>query len=224
MSKTFLKTDGDIRAVLRNHVSLAGVLGARGLSRARKDAIRIRGLIAARDAGRRYRPAAVAGHAEQDGRAAVWMQPPTGYSTKSDVWVNSAALLDRMNFGLSPGDQQAAELARHNCESISLPLFGRDEARAGWCRSIPNAVEAGANAGGRRHFQADARHHRGADRHPSPPNGLQSPNVNVSRIAAGLAGIPKEVASACQSAGLVIDSEAQPEFAVAYRLKLIANH
>ena len=27
-------------------------------------------------------------------------QPPTGYSTKSDVWVNSAALLDRMNFGL----------------------------------------------------------------------------------------------------------------------------
>ena len=28
-------------------------------------------------------------------------QPPTGYSTKSDVWVNSAALLDRMNFGLA---------------------------------------------------------------------------------------------------------------------------
>jgi hypothetical protein len=27
-------------------------------------------------------------------------QPPTGYSTKSEVWVNSAALLDRMNFGL----------------------------------------------------------------------------------------------------------------------------
>jgi len=29
------------------------------------------------------------------------MQPPTGYSTKADVWVNSAALLDRMNFGLA---------------------------------------------------------------------------------------------------------------------------
>ena len=28
-------------------------------------------------------------------------QPPTGYSTRSDVWVNSAALLDRMNFGLA---------------------------------------------------------------------------------------------------------------------------
>jgi uncharacterized protein (DUF1800 family) len=29
------------------------------------------------------------------------MQPPTGYSTKADAWVNSAALLDRMNFALS---------------------------------------------------------------------------------------------------------------------------
>jgi Protein of unknown function (DUF1800) len=28
------------------------------------------------------------------------MQPPTGYSMKADAWVNSAALLDRMNFAL----------------------------------------------------------------------------------------------------------------------------
>jgi hypothetical protein len=28
------------------------------------------------------------------------MQPPTGYSTKADDWVNSAALLARMNFAL----------------------------------------------------------------------------------------------------------------------------
>ena len=29
------------------------------------------------------------------------MQPPTGYSTNADTWVNSAALLDRMNFALA---------------------------------------------------------------------------------------------------------------------------
>ena len=28
------------------------------------------------------------------------MQPPTGYSMKADVWVNSSALLGRMNFAL----------------------------------------------------------------------------------------------------------------------------
>ena len=29
------------------------------------------------------------------------MQPPTGYSMKADAWVNSSALLGRMNFALS---------------------------------------------------------------------------------------------------------------------------
>jgi hypothetical protein len=29
------------------------------------------------------------------------MQPPTGYKMTADVWVNSAALLNRMNFGLA---------------------------------------------------------------------------------------------------------------------------
>jgi uncharacterized protein (DUF1800 family) len=31
------------------------------------------------------------------------MQPPTGYSMKADAWVNSSALLNRMNFALSLG-------------------------------------------------------------------------------------------------------------------------
>jgi len=31
------------------------------------------------------------------------MQPPTGYSMKQETWVNSAALLDRMNFALALG-------------------------------------------------------------------------------------------------------------------------
>jgi uncharacterized protein (DUF1800 family) len=31
------------------------------------------------------------------------MQPPTGYSMKADAWVNSAALLSRMNFALGLG-------------------------------------------------------------------------------------------------------------------------
>src|SRR6202051_3791916 len=29
------------------------------------------------------------------------MQPPTGYSMKADAWVNSSALLGRMNFALA---------------------------------------------------------------------------------------------------------------------------
>ena len=29
------------------------------------------------------------------------MQPPTGYSMKAEAWVNSSALLNRMNFALA---------------------------------------------------------------------------------------------------------------------------
>jgi hypothetical protein len=29
------------------------------------------------------------------------MQPPTGYSMKAETWVNSSALIDRMNFSLA---------------------------------------------------------------------------------------------------------------------------
>ena len=36
------------------------------------------------------------------------MQPPTGYSTNADTWVNSAALLDRMNFALQLVNNQIA--------------------------------------------------------------------------------------------------------------------
>jgi hypothetical protein len=32
------------------------------------------------------------------------MQPPTGYSMKQEAWVNSSALLDRMNFALALGN------------------------------------------------------------------------------------------------------------------------
>jgi hypothetical protein len=35
------------------------------------------------------------------GMALYGMQPPTGYSMKSDAWVNSSALLGRMNFSLA---------------------------------------------------------------------------------------------------------------------------
>jgi Protein of unknown function (DUF1800) len=35
------------------------------------------------------------------GMALYGMQPPTGYSMKSDAWVNSSALLGRMNFSVA---------------------------------------------------------------------------------------------------------------------------
>ena len=61
---------------------------------------------------------ALAGTLNNMGMMLYGMQPPTGYSMKADAWVNSSALLGRMNFalGLAAGKikgvtVQAASLA-----------------------------------------------------------------------------------------------------------------
>src|SRR5664280_386097 len=101
MSKTYLKTDGDIREVLRTMFGspqfwVPEVYRARVktpfefvVSSLRATQVDIAD------------PQALLGTLNRMGMPLYGAQPPTGYSTKADVWVNSAALLDRMNFGLA---------------------------------------------------------------------------------------------------------------------------
>jgi uncharacterized protein (DUF1800 family) len=101
MSKTFLKTDGDIRAVLetmfrspefwapeayRARVKTPFEFVVSSLRATQADVTDPQPLLATLN---------------KMGMPIYGMQPPTGYSTKADVWVNSAALLDRMNFALA---------------------------------------------------------------------------------------------------------------------------
>jgi hypothetical protein len=53
------------------------------------------------------------------------MQPPTGYSMKAEVWVNSSALLGRMNFalGLAAGKIRGVKI-----DSTAGPAAGTTEA------------------------------------------------------------------------------------------------
>jgi uncharacterized protein (DUF1800 family) len=52
------------------------------------------------------------------------MQPPTGYSTNADTWVNSAALLDRMNFALALVNNRVGGI--HFDEANLLPASSGD--------------------------------------------------------------------------------------------------
>jgi uncharacterized protein (DUF1800 family) len=55
----------------------------------------------ARHGARRRRRPPTLGTLNNMGMAALFgMMPPTGYSMKADTWVNSSALLTRMNFSL----------------------------------------------------------------------------------------------------------------------------
>ncbi len=101
MSKTFRKTDGDIREVLRT-MFRSPEFWAPEAYRARVktpfefvvSSLRATQVDIAD-------PQSLLGTLNRMGMPLYGAQPPTGYSTQADVWVNSAALLDRMNFGLA---------------------------------------------------------------------------------------------------------------------------
>ncbi len=100
MSKTYLKTDGDLREVMRTMFS-SPEFWAPEADRARVKTPFEFVVSSLRATGADVEdPQPLLGVLNKMGQPLYGCQPPTGYSTKSDVWVNSAALLDRMNFGL----------------------------------------------------------------------------------------------------------------------------
>lgn len=101
MSKTFLKTDGDLREVLRT-MFRSPEFWAPETYRARvKTPLEFVASSLRATQAEITDPQPLLGTLNKMGMPLYGAQPPTGYSTKSDVWVNSAALLDRMNFGLA---------------------------------------------------------------------------------------------------------------------------
>ena len=101
MAKTFLKTDGDLREVLRTMFK-SPQFWAPDSYRARvKTPFEFVASSLRATQADVSDPLPLMQTLNKMGQPLYGCQPPTGYSTKSDVWVNSAALLDRMNFGLA---------------------------------------------------------------------------------------------------------------------------
>jgi uncharacterized protein (DUF1800 family) len=100
MTKTFLKKDGDLREVLRSMFKSpefwsSDVYRAKVKTPLEFVVSAVRASGAAVDDAR-----ALVGTLNNMGMMPYGMMPPTGYSMKADVWVNSSALLARMNFAL----------------------------------------------------------------------------------------------------------------------------
>ena len=101
MSKTYLKTDGDIRAVLES-MFRSPEFWAPEAYRARVKTPFEFVVSSLRATNAEISdPQSLLATLNKMGMPLYGMQPPTGYSTRADVWVNSAALLDRMNFGIT---------------------------------------------------------------------------------------------------------------------------
>jgi uncharacterized protein (DUF1800 family) len=101
MAQTFLKKDGNIREVLK---TMLGSLEfwAPDTYRAKVKTPLEFVVSAVRASGAEVTDAmAIARQLQNMGMPLYGMQPPTGYSMKADAWVNSSALLGRMNFALA---------------------------------------------------------------------------------------------------------------------------
>jgi uncharacterized protein (DUF1800 family) len=100
MSATFLKTDGDIRQVLRAMLD-SPEFWAPDAYRAKVKTPLEFVVSAVRASGAEVSNAMpLVQTLNQMGMPLYGAQPPTGYSMKAETWVNSAALLNRMNFAL----------------------------------------------------------------------------------------------------------------------------
>jgi uncharacterized protein (DUF1800 family) len=101
MAKTFHKTDGDLREVMRTMLRSQQFWAPEAYRAKVKTPFEfvVSALRATDTAVTETMP--LLNTLNKMGMQIYGMQPPTGYSTNADTWVNSAALLDRMNFALA---------------------------------------------------------------------------------------------------------------------------
>ena len=101
MTQTFLKKDGNIGEVLKTMLK-SPEFWSEDTYRAKVKTPLEFVVSALRASGADVTdPMPIARQLQNLGMPLYGMQPPTGYSSKADAWVNSSALLGRMNFSLA---------------------------------------------------------------------------------------------------------------------------
>jgi uncharacterized protein (DUF1800 family) len=103
MAQTFLKSDGDIREVLRTMFHSPEFWSHDAYRAKVKTPFEFVVSSLRATSAEMQNPFVIAQALNKMGMPLYGMQPPTGYSMKADAWVNSAALLNRMNFALGLG-------------------------------------------------------------------------------------------------------------------------
>jgi uncharacterized protein (DUF1800 family) len=142
MTQTFLKKKGDIREVLRT-IFQSPEFWSPDIYRAKVKTPLEFVASAVRASGAEVDDArALVGTLNNMGMMPYGMMPPTGYSMKADVWVNSSALLGRMNFalGLAAGKMRGVKIASAS-PTTGAGIAGQDAQQA--LANLENSLLAG---------------------------------------------------------------------------------
>ena len=101
MAKTFLDTDGDIRAVLHTMISSPEFWTRQAYRSKIKKPFELVASTARALATEVDVPLPLVMWTGRIGEPLYQCQPPTGYSDKAETWINTGALLNRLNFSLA---------------------------------------------------------------------------------------------------------------------------
>jgi uncharacterized protein (DUF1800 family) len=139
VAKKFLATDGDLRQTVKAVIESPEFWDPKSYRAKVKSPFEY-AISAVRAVNAQISdPMPIARALQQIGEPLYGAQPPTGYSDKADVWINTGALMNRLNFALAlaanklPGVHgdvvglipagQAAD-ASHSVEALALALTG----------------------------------------------------------------------------------------------------
>ena len=100
MAQTYMATDGDIKEILRTMVHSPEFNSQKYYRVKVKTPLEFVASVFRATDTNPTNPGALVGVIARMGEPLYQMQPPTGYSTTADHWMNSGALVDRLNFSL----------------------------------------------------------------------------------------------------------------------------
>jgi uncharacterized protein (DUF1800 family) len=154
MAKTYLSTDGYIKEILRTMVHSPEYNSQKCYRVKVKTPLEFVASVFRATDTNPSNPGALVGVIARMGEPLYQMQPPTGYSTTADHWMNSAALVDRLNFSLQFANSKVggikfdaprllAEglLARTAAAPASLHGGGRPQSVALTSTALPSGQE-----------------------------------------------------------------------------------
>ena len=100
MAKTYMATDGDIKEILRTIVHSPEFNSQKYYRVKVKTPLEFVASVFRATDTNPTNPGALVNMIARMGEPLYQMQPPTGYSTTADHWMNSGALVDRLNFSM----------------------------------------------------------------------------------------------------------------------------
>jgi uncharacterized protein (DUF1800 family) len=147
MAKTFLESDGDIKSVLRTMVHSSEFWSREYYRDKVKTPLEfVASAFRATDTNP-SNPQAIVAVLKNMGEPLYQMLPPTGYPMTADHWMNSAALLDRLNFSLALSNGKVGNIKFDAPHLLASGLLARP-APAHNAHSLSVAVTAEPALGG----------------------------------------------------------------------------